>query len=230
MLKISKRLCTAASYVRNGAVVADIGTDHAYLPIYLALENKIKRAVASDINEGPISKARENIHKHGMENVIETCVANGLNGIEKYAPTDILICGMGGELISQIIEESQYAKMKGIRLILQPMTSIRELREYLQKGFSIIAESIVYEDQKLYQIICAEYDGIERAYNSAELELGTKNIENGGEMLEMLLRSLIAKKEKKLNGLIIGGYDTEEICKEINELKKLSKENKNDIY
>lgn len=229
MFKISKRLCTAASYVRDGAVVADIGTDHAYLPIYLALENKIKKAIASDINEGPIAKARENIHKYDLEDIIDTCVADGLNDIEKYEPTDILICGMGGELISQIIDKSPYTKIQGIRLVLQPMTSVKELREYLQNGFSTIAEKIVFEDEKLYQIICVEYDGIKREYNNAELELGIKNIENGGKLFDMLLFSLIAKKEKKLKGLIRGGYDTEEIKKEINELKKLIKGNSNDI-
>ena len=79
--KISKRLCTAASYVRNGAVVADIGTDHAYLPIYLALNGIIKEGYASDINQGPIERANENIKKYNLENVIHTRVAPGLDGI-----------------------------------------------------------------------------------------------------------------------------------------------------
>ncbi len=218
MIKISKRLCTVASYVRNGAVVADIGTDHAYLPIYLALEGKISRAVASDINEGPISKARENISRYELDSVIDTCVADGLCGIEKYQPTDIAICGMGGELISQIIEKSEYVKKQGIRLILQPMTSVFELRKYLQNGFFTFIEDIVYEDDKIYQIICVEYDGISREYTNAELELGIRNIENGNESFKMLLNSVISKKEKRLKGLKAGGYDTKEIEKEIAEL------------
>ena len=225
MLKISKRLCTAASFVRNGAVVADIGTDHAYLPIYLALENRITYALASDINEGPISKARENIIKYGLESKITTAVANGLDGIEKYNPTDIVICGMGGELIAQILENSEYAKKQGVRLILQPMTSVKELREYLQKGYSTIAENVIFEDNKLYQVICVEYDGVIRHYSNAELELGVKNIENGGEEFKMLFDATIKKKEKKLNGLKIGGYDTTEAENEIIELKKLIKGN-----
>ena len=221
MLKISERLCTAASYVRDGAVVADIGTDHAYLPIYLALENKITRAIASDVNEGPISKARENISKYNLDNTIDTCIANGLDGIDKYSPTDIVICGMGGELIVQILESSEYIKKQGIRLILQPMTMVKELREYLQNGYSTIAENVVFEDNKLYQIICVEYDGIIKQYSDIQLELGIKNIENGGDKLKMLLDALIKKKEKKLNGFKLGGYDTTDIEKEIIELKKL---------
>ncbi len=225
MIKISKRLCTAASYVRNGAVVADIGTDHAYLPIYLALENRITYALASDINEGPISKARENIIKYGLEDKIATAVANGLDGIEKYNPTDIVICGMGGELIAQILESSEYAKKQGIRLILQPMTSVKELREYLQNGYSTVAENVVFEDNKIYQVICVEYDGITRRYTDAELELGVKNIENGGEEFKILLNATIKKKEKRLNGLKTGGYDVFKTESEINELKKLIKGN-----
>ncbi len=218
MLKISKRLCTVAQYVRNGAVVADIGTDHAYLPIYLAEQRKIKGAVASDINKGPLEKAKENIHKYGYDEIIDTCLANGLARIEEYNPTDIAICGMGGELIAQILDESDYVKKEGVRLILQPMTSVRELREYLSNGYFTIAENIVFEDNKLYQIICAEYDGVKKSYTDAELELGIRNIENGGDMLERLLLSTIAKKRKKLDGLRLGGQSTEKIEKELQEL------------
>ena len=86
-IKISKRLCTAASYVRNGAVVADIGTDHAYLPIYLTLEGRVSKAYASDINQGPIERANENIKKYGLENKILTKVVSGLDGIESHNPS-----------------------------------------------------------------------------------------------------------------------------------------------
>ena len=221
MLKISKRLCTVAQYVRDGAVVADIGTDHAYLPIYLAEQGKIKRAVASDINKGPLEKAKENIHNYGYDEIIDACLANGLAHINEYNPTDIAICGMGGELIAQILDASDYVKKEGVRLILQPMTSARELREYLSKGYFTIAENIVFEDGKLYQIICAEYDGKEKHYTDAELELGVRNIENGGEMYEKLLFSTIAKKQKKLDGQRLGGQNADETEKELQELLKL---------
>ena len=219
--KISKRLCTASSYVRDGAVLADIGTDHAYLPIYLAKQGRINRAVASDINLGPIKKAQENIAKNGLADIISTNVANGLCGIEKYAPTDIVICGMGGELIAEILRSSEYVKNNSIRLILQPMTMVKELREYLQNGFSTIDENIVCEDGKIYQIICAEYDGLTHKLTELELELGPKNLENKGLALEKLVFFTIAKKQKKLEGLKLGGYDTKDVEKEIKELESL---------
>ncbi|MBE6674875.1 MAG: SAM-dependent methyltransferase [Ruminococcaceae bacterium] len=224
-IKLSKRLSTAASYVRSGAFVADIGTDHAYLPIYLVSKGIARGALASDVNEGPILKAKENIVKYGQESRIFTQIANGLEGVDLYSPTDILICGMGGELIARIIEASSYVKNPEIRLILQPMTSVYELREYLSKGFSTVAENIVCEDGKIYQIICAEYDGQAHNYTKAELELGKINIENKSVEYRALLNSAIAKKQKKLDGIKLGGYDTYEVENELMELEKL----KNDL-
>ena len=219
--KISKRLCTAASFVRDGAVVADIGTDHAYLPIFLALNGKIKSAYASDINEGPIERADKNIQKYGLENMIKTRVIGGLDEIEKIAPTDIVICGMGGELIVKILENSPYIKQKGIRLILQPMTHVKELREYLQDGFSAIAESVVFEDGKLYQILCLQYVGDFCPVSNIEQELGKINIQNKSEEFILLLNSTNAKKQKIRSGLVLGGYDTLKIDEELKELEKL---------
>lgn len=224
-IKLSKRLSTAATFVRDGAFVADIGTDHAYLPIYLVLNGKACGALASDVNKGPIQKAQENIKKHGLAKKIFTQIANGLENIEKFSPNDIMICGMGGELIAQILDASTYVKNDKIRLILQPMTSVYELREYLSNGFSTIAEKVVCEDGKIYQIICAQYDGKVHSYTSAELELGKKNIENPtAEFLE-LLNSAIAKKQRKFKGLSFGGYETCEVERELYELEKI----KNDI-
>lgn len=223
-IKLSKRLSTAASYVRSGAFVADIGTDHAYLPIYLVSNGIAAQALASDVNEGPILKAKENISKYGLKNKIYTEIADGLDKIERYNPTDIVICGMGGELIAKILDASDYVKNKNVRLILQPMTSVFELREYLSNGFSTVAENVVCEDNKIYQIICVEYDGIKHEYTSAELELGKLNIKNKSSDFFVLLNSTIDKKLKRLNGLKIGGYDTSEIEAEILELEKIKNE------
>lgn len=220
-LKLGNRLAAAAEFVRSGAVCADIGTDHAYIPIYLALNGISDKILASDINEGPILSAKENIEEYGLSDIIETRIANGLDGIENFAPTDILICGMGGELIAQIIQNSDYVKNENIRLILQPMTSIKELRKYLQNGFSTVAENIALDSGKIYQIICVHYDGQAHNLTDTELEIGHKNIETRGELFEKLLFSTIAKKAKKRDGLLKGGYDTSDIDKEIKELEKL---------
>lgn len=219
--KISKRLCTAASYVRDGAVVADIGTDHAYLPIYLMLNGRVRGAYASDINKGPIDRANENIKKYGLESKIITRVISGLDDIEKYSPTDIVICGMGGELIIKILENSPYIRQNHVRLILQPMTHVELVREYLQNGFYTIAENVVFEDEKIYQVLCLQYDGGFHALTKVEQELGKINIKNHACEFELLLNSTIAKNQKRLDGLRLGGQDTSEIENYIQELEKL---------
>ncbi len=224
-IKLSKRLSAASAYVRSGAFVADIGTDHAYLPIHLVLSGKARGALASDINQGPIQKAKENIVKYGLEDKVFTQISNGLDNIEAYKPEDIFICGMGGELIAKIIDASNYVKNENIRLILQPMTSVFELRKYLADGFSTIAENVVCEDGKIYQIICAQYDGKVHNYTNLELELGKKNIENRSDEFLELLNSTITKKQKRFFGLSLGGCDTQEIENELKELEKI----KNDL-
>ena len=220
-ITLGKRLCAAASFVRDGAVVADIGTDHAYLPIYLVSYGIASRAIASDIKEGPAACARENVRKYMLEGKIDVRVANGLCGIEEYKPTDIVICGMGGELIADIIDSSEYVKNESIRLILQPMTSIKELRSYLSDGFFTIDENVAEEDGKLYQIMCVQYDGKKRSFTDAELELGKENIKKRGVLFEKLLNLTIAKKQKAIYGQRLGGRDVEELERELKELEGL---------
>ena len=220
-LKISKRLSTAASYVRDGAVIADVGTDHAYIPIYLTQIGRVSKAIATDINEGPILRAKENISAFGFQDKIEAYIADGLDGIENKAPNDVIICGMGGELIAEIIDKCDYVKNESVRLILQPMTSILELRTYLKNGFLIFDESVVFEDGKYYQIICAKYDGNQHSYNEVELELGKINIQNRTSTFLDMLDFTISKKKKIKQGLEKGFCDTSEISTLIEGMEKL---------
>ena len=193
---LTPRLQAAASFVRKNSVIADVGTDHAYLPIALVLGGTAKKAVASDINEGPYLRALSNVRAHSLSDKITALCTPGLDGIEKYEPTDILICGMGGELIASIIEAAPWVKDTKIRLVLQPMTHAELLRKYLlRNGFSIIDEKIAKEE-KLYQIMCAEYTGKVEEYSALELLFGKANIEHGGELLcELISRQIdILKK------------------------------------
>ena len=219
---LTPRLRAAASFVRHRAVVADVGTDHAYLPIALALEGKITGAVASDINEGPYLCARSNVKSHSLEKKITVLHTPGLCGVEKFAPTDIVICGMGGELIASIINDAPWTKNPKIRLVLQPMTHSEILRKYLiDNGFCIIDESLAKEE-KLYEIICAEYTGTNEKHSEAELLLGKKNIERGGEVFRDLLSShlslfkKIASSKKNAN---VDATNEERLIRELEELK-----------
>lgn len=185
--RLDGRLATAAAYVRGGRL-ADVGTDHAYLPVALVLEGRITAAVASDIRPGPLDRARQTVDRYGLGDRVRLVLADGLLGIDRYEPSDIAVFGMGGELISGIIEAAEWVRSPDIRLILQPMTRRSELRRYLlSHGFEITDEAMSKADGRIYQTICAEYTGHNTDYSPAELELGRCNIQKGGELYRQYL-------------------------------------------
>ena len=160
MRKIDARLLSAAHFVRQGAVFADIGTDHGYLPIFLLESGRISRAVCSDINAGPLDSAKRNALEHSLTDKIDFILTDGAQGLDVYGATDIAVCGMGGELIGRIISSAPFLKKTGLRLILQPMSRQELLRRCLySEGFEIIGERYSYADGKYYLCICAEYVG-----------------------------------------------------------------------
>ncbi len=160
MQNLSNRLQTAAQFCRDGAAIADIGTDHAYLPIYLVQTGRAVRAIASDIAPGPLNSAKKNIDAAGLAGFIELRLGNGLTTIGAQDADDIFICGMGGLVMSEMIDNAAWLRQGGKRLILQPMTKAYELRKFLfSSGFDIIAEKAVRDAQKIYTVMCAEYAG-----------------------------------------------------------------------
>lgn len=221
--ELDPRLSSAMDFVRQGGVVCDVGTDHAYLPIHAVLTGRCTRAVASDINRGPLMRAKANGEKCGVSHRIQYYLCDGLDGVEpeKNGITDIVICGMGGELIANIVEASAYTRKDGIRLILQPMTKTYELRKYLtESGYAILDETLSYAAGKIYACICAEFSGVPAVYTEAELLLGRHNISRGGELFRALAGKEILKLKKRIDGLKTGGYDAgyeEALLQEIEE-------------
>ena len=212
-IKLNDRLMTAVQFVRHGACFADVGTDHAYLPIYLLENGSIDCAVASDINRGPLERAQENIEKHGFSEKIKTVLCDGLSKLEEYDPDDVAIFGMGGELIVKIIDEASWLRdpSEKKRMILQPMTHPEKVREYLAKeGFCIVDETLSYDRGKIYQTICAEYDGKKRTFDSLTLMLGEHIIKKGGKLLSELAQTLKKQTERKIVGKRSGGEPTED--------------------
>lgn len=197
---VGARLSSAVPYITFGGCVADIGTDHAYLPIYLMQKGIISRSVACDINEGPIESARVHIAEAGFSDRIVTLHTDGLHGVEPYAPDDVLIFGMGGELIVKILSEAPWIQNERIGLILQPMSRASALRRWLcENGFSIVGEALSYEE-KYYQTIAARYTGEISVYTDVELAIGRFNIDTRPLLFDGFLRHEIAVLDKILAG------------------------------
>ena len=224
-LALTPRLAAAAELIREGGVLCDVGTDHAYLPIALLLSGKISAALATDVRQGPLAHAEADVAEYGLCGAVHCVLADGLSGVPlaEAGVTDIAICGMGGELIARILSESAYVRRPGVRLILQPMTAAEDLRAYLfENGFDILTERIIAERDKLYQCFSAVYDGVRRTAAPAELLLGQKNREDS--LFPALLTKYIRKTEREYAGKRRGGADAEETRRLLRELYKIAKE------
>jgi tRNA (adenine22-N1)-methyltransferase len=160
--RLTARLALVASFVRRGVPVADIGTDHAYLPVWLVNSGFAPGAVASDVRKGPLDRAKLTARSYNVENNIIFLQTDGLDGVEPSQADDVVIAGMGGELIASIICRCGWLKNPQKHLVLQPMTAQEDLREYLCKnGFTIVKEAVAAEKHgsKLYLVMSVYYSG-----------------------------------------------------------------------
>ncbi len=164
LFSLGARLALCASMVRPGAALADVGTDHAYLPVWLAKRGVVPRAVASDIRPGPLERAKRNIERFGAQDAVETRLCDGLDGILPGEADDVVIAGMGGEMIAGIVGRAPWLKNAGKHLILQPMTREENLRRALSEaGFSVLREQAALEERRVYTVmLCACVPGGKR--------------------------------------------------------------------
>lgn len=171
-LKLSKRLETVASYIPKGAILADIGSDHAYLPCYSYLNGLIIQGVAGEITEGPLKSAKEQVRKSELEDKIDVRKGNGLEVISPNEVTCISIAGMGGSLIRTILDEGK-EKLEGVgRLILQPNIGSHRVREWLiEHEWELVTETILEEDGKIYEVLVAEKGNPKKPYTNLEAGL-----------------------------------------------------------
>ena len=160
MVKISNRLMTAAALVTQGYTLADVGTDHGYIPIYLLQQKKIPSAIAMDINEGPLERAKEHIALYGLQAYIQTRLSDGVAALKPGEVEAVLIAGMGGGLVMHILKDGEKVCQSAKELILQPQSEIEHVREFLrEEGYTILAEDMVYEDGKFYPMMKVQYQG-----------------------------------------------------------------------
>lgn len=157
-IKLSNRLRTIASFVEAGSRVADIGTDHGYIPIYLLLEGSAEHAIAMDIGRGPLLRAEEHIALYGLNGQIETRLSDGLMQLQPGEADTVIIAGMGGDLMLRILSEGSHVRADVKHFILSPQSEPEAFRRGLEAlGLTITAETMLCEDDKYYTVMRAEH-------------------------------------------------------------------------
>ena len=197
---IDDRLRLCASFVRDGSRLADIGTDHAYLPVWLCRIGKCSSAIAADVNPEPLKRGYETILSAKMTELVSTRLSDGLKEIKADEVDDIVIAGMGGELIARIISECDFIKDTTKNFILQPMTKIELLVERLcNNGFEIIEQDCCVAAKKCYTVLLVKYTG--KIFSCEEIFYYTGKLEpEKNETHRLFIKNHIARLMKKSNG------------------------------
>ena len=198
-IKLPPRLAAIAALVPPGAHLADVGTDHALLPIRLLLDGKIAGAVATDIRPGPLSRAQENAASAGVEN-LRCVLCDGLTGVSPEEADTVVIAGMGGENIAAILCAAPWACEKAL-LILQPMSRPEELRGALPTlGLSICAEHLIRDSGRLYSILAVRA-GAPDAFTPGELYCGKKSLVSAEALYPEILHEQLSRLTAAIRGL-----------------------------
>ena len=208
-MKLDMRLRMVAGLIRPGIPLADIGTDHAYLPVFLVENDIIPKALASDVKIGPLENAKKTINKHNLSDKITPVLSDGLKEIP-HEYTDFCIAGMGGELIAKILEESPWVRRQGNHFVFQPQTHPEDLRRHLlTNGYEIVREDVVKERMKYYLAIEAVCTCVTEEHREADYYIGklreTTSIHKGKYLEKVASRldvKLKATRDEKYGKLI----------------------------
>ena len=226
-IKLPKRLKAIADFVPHGAKVADIGTDHGYIPVWLAQNDIALQLAAADINRGPLDHAKETAARYEVSDRIRFALCSGLEfeGSDDY--DTIIIAGMGGELIASILEAAPWTAQKSTTLILQPNSRIPHLMQWLvDHGFAVVNSALVKDAGKLYQILIARPGVGERIDSEAHRLVNRIYFENKdpllGEYLDSLLKRYMAAEKGMCSGkndeVVLA--DTRRLIAALQEMKK----------
>lgn len=232
MIRISKRLTMAASLISEGSVLADVGTDHGYVPIYLVEQGRIRRAIAMDINRGPLERAREHIVWYGMEEYIETRLSDGVDALAPGEADSILIAGMGGGLIIHILTKGREVCRCARELVLQPQSELERVRRFLTKeGYVTVAEEMIEEDGKYYPMMRVFYEP-QNAVKMSEQEMQDAAVYTyGGQLLERrhpVLWEFLQKEQRVYEEILLNlrqQPQTEQILSRTQEIAAALKRN-----
>lgn len=200
-MELSKRLQAVADLVSEGEIVADIGTDHGYIPIYLVQTGTCMKAFAMDINKGPYLRATQHVAGHGLSHQITTRQSDGMKALKEGEATSIIIAGMGGALVIKIVEQEKRLWETIHEMILQPQSELAKVRTYLQENqWKVVQEEMILEDGKYYPMMRV-IRGVEEAYTGAELAYGRILIGEKHPVLKIFIEREIEIKEMLLSSL-----------------------------
>lgn len=228
VMNLTKRLEQVATYVPQGAIVADIGSDHAYLPVYLKQKGQIEAAIAGEVVKGPYESAVSSVKEAGLTKDIEVRLGDGLQVIEpKDGVSCVTICGMGGELIASILE----AGKKGghitgqERLVLQANVAEHLVRKWLvANNYQIIAEEILEDNHRIYEIIVAEQVAEAVMYSELEIQHGVFLTKEKPALARAKWLGLIQKNQYVLDQLAKSSTPQVEKMKKVQEEMDMLKE------
>ncbi|SDE62165.1 tRNA (adenine(22)-N(1))-methyltransferase [Sporomusa acidovorans] len=224
-MKISERLKAIADMVPAGVTLADIGTDHAYLPIYLTRHKVITCAIAGDIHQGPYLSAKNAVESAGLTSFISVRLGNGLDVVKPGEAEVVVIAGMGGSNIIDILSSRPEVTAGLRRLILQPMLAAASVRKWLHdNGWRIAAEQLVREDGRLYQVIAAE-QGESAAFDPIFYDIGpllwqTRNVLLLPHLNELIdqIRGVLGAMRESPGAMHSGKY--QELTNKLNKLEE----------
>lgn len=212
LFTLNNRLALCARMVRKGAKIADIGTDHAYLPVWLARAGFVSFALACDIKAEPLKAGELTIQKYHAEDMVKTRLCDGLEDVKAEEVDDIIIAGMGGETIVHILSNADWLKDSSKRLVLQPMSKHELVIDYLyQNGFELTEHNCTVSEGKIYTAFSAEFTGNKKVPNELFTYTGLLNKEDENHL--RFLVSTVNHLEKKSKANPHFG----EIAKEIRE-------------
>ena len=200
-MHIGSRLETIGSLVPDGCVLADIGTDHAYLPVWLLERGQIKRAIAGDIAAGPCQAARTTIAQHGLQDKVEVRLGSGLSVLQPGEADCIALAGMGAATMISILEADMEVAEAAAVLVLQPMAGAASLRAWLTShGWQLVDEELVDDAPHFYEIICARR-GAAPAYSAAQLAIGPVLLAKQHPLLAQQLERQLSTCKQLLAGM-----------------------------
>lgn len=201
-MELSLRLKKIAAMVERSESIVDVGTDHAYVPIFLIKNGVCSKAIASDINKGPVEKAKKNIKREGLEKYIQCRLGGGLTTVKKGEVNAAVIAGMGGNLIRDILEESLCVFKRLDYVVLQPVQNADVLRKHIfNKGYQVIDEELCRDEDKYYEIIKVRFDNNPRKVEGIFYEISETMINKKHPMIKEFIEYKLGTYRKIYNNL-----------------------------